>query len=189
MRGCFRLMPSCVSAFSQGSISIGRVDAYLQNETELVPTQNLSFSSSSATPAAPNNGVNGAGSNGNSQNGSNGHQNGSNGQKNGNGTMTNGNVANSEEYSKQYSVFLKHCTFARNPKIPAHLSPTALENSSLTNISLAIHRGDLVGVVGGMASGKSTLITALSGELRRTKGVFHMFDKMVHVPNRYVMLQ
>ena len=46
-----------------------------------------------------------------------------------------------------------------------------------------------MGVVGGMASGKSTLITALSGELRRTKGVFHMFDKMVHVPNRYVMLQ
>ena len=90
MRGCFRLMPSCVSAFSQGSISIGRVDAYLQNETELVPTQNLSFSSSSSStpPAAVNNGVNGQ------QNGSNGHQNGSNGHQNGNGNMTNGNVAN-----------------------------------------------------------------------------------------------
>ena len=46
-----------------------------------------------------------------------------------------------------------------------------------------------MGVVGGMASGKSTLITALSGELRRTKGVFHMFDKMVHVPNRYKMFK
>ena len=49
---------------------------------------------------------------------------------------------------------------------------------------MAIQRGDLVGIVGGMASGKSTLISALSGELKKTKGIFHMFDKMVTVPNR-----
>ena len=58
------------------------------------------------------------------------------------------------------------------------------ENTSLSNISMAIQRGDLVGIVGGMASGKSTLISALSGELKKTKGIFHMFDKMVTVPNR-----
>ena len=49
---------------------------------------------------------------------------------------------------------------------------------------MAIHRCDLVGVVGGMASGKSTLISALSGEIKKTQGVYHIFDKVVHVPNR-----
>jgi ABC-type transport system involved in cytochrome bd biosynthesis fused ATPase/permease subunit len=48
---------------------------------------------------------------------------------------------------------------------------------------MAIQRGQLVGIVGGMGSGKSTLISALSGEIKRTKGVFHMYDKMIHVPN------
>ena len=41
-----------------------------------------------------------------------------------------------------------------------------------------------MGVVGGMASGKSTLISALSGEIKKTRGSLNIFDKVVYVPNR-----
>ena len=90
-----------------------------------------------------------------------------------------------EEYSKKYSLYLRNCSFARNPKIPVSLSPNnGGRNTSLTDISLAVRRGELVGVVGGMASGKSTLISALSGEIKKTKGSLNIFDKVVYVPNR-----
>ena len=97
MRGAFRLMPSCVSAISQASISIARVDIYLQNETSLCPTQNSSFSSSVKNGVSQN-------GNGNDQNGSNGN----------NSNSVNTNSSTTEEY-KNYSVFLKHCTFTRIP--------------------------------------------------------------------------
>ena len=92
MRGAFRLMPSCVSAISQASISIARVDIYLQNETSLSPNaQNSSFSS-------VKNGV--------SQNGS---------ESNGSGNPGNNPVNSTTEEYQNYSVFLKHCTFTRIP--------------------------------------------------------------------------
>ena len=84
------------------------------------------------------------------------------------------------EEKKKYAVLLRNCSFARNPKIPTSLS---YKNVSLTGISLAVSRGELVGVIGGMASGKSTLMSALCGEIKKTKGSFHMFDKTVYVPN------
>ena len=34
-----------------------------------------------------------------------------------------------------------------------------------------------------MASGKSTLMSALCGEIKKTKGDFDMFDRTVYVPN------
>ena len=34
-----------------------------------------------------------------------------------------------------------------------------------------------------MASGKSTLMSALCGEIKKTKGDFNMFDRTVYVPN------
>lgn len=89
-----------------------------------------------------------------------------------------------EEYSKKYSLYLHNCSFARNPKIPVSLSPNSGRNTSLIDISLAVRRGELVGVVGGMASGKSTLISALSGEIKKTRGSLNIFDKVVYVPNR-----
>ena len=90
-----------------------------------------------------------------------------------------------EEYSKKYSLYLHNCSFARNPKIPVSLSPNnGGRNTSLIDISLAVRRGELVGVVGGMASGKSTLISALSGEIKKTRGSLNVFDKVVYVPNR-----
>ena len=99
MRGAFRLMPSCVSAFSQASISIARVDIYLQNETSLCPNaQNSSFSSTVKNGVSQN-------GNGNDQNGSGNNQNGS-----GNNPVN----STTDEY-KNYSVFLKHCTFTRIP--------------------------------------------------------------------------
>ena len=82
---------------------------------------------------------------------------------------------------KHYAILLKNCSFARNPKIPVNLTST--RNVSLTDISLSVKRGELVGIVGGMASGKSTLMSALCGEIKRTKGAFNMFDKTVYVPN------
>ena len=61
---------------------------------------------------------------------------------------------------RQYAVLLKKCSFARNPKIPVTLTPSqSRTNASLVDISLAIKRGEMVGVIGGMASGKSTLMS------------------------------
>ena len=112
-----------------------------------------------------------------------------NGNSTSNGTTNNANAnganEDTEEYSKKYSLYLRNCSFARNPKIPVSLSPNnGGRNTSLTDISLAVRRGELVGVVGGMASGKSTLISALSGEIKKTRGSLNIFDKLVYVPNR-----
>lgn len=136
LRGSFRLMPSCVASFSQASISIDRIDSFLQSEDGLYPRDLVT---------------------------------------------ANGNQAETEEDKKKYALLLRDCSFARNPKIPVTLSFKA---TSLSQISLAIKRGDLVGIVGGMASGKSTLMSALCGEIKRTKGSFQMFEKSVYVPNR-----
>ena len=94
---------------------------------------------------------------------------------NGNNHDTNGELSTED---KKYAVFLKNCCFARPPS----LSMT-LKNVSLREISLAIRRGELIGIIGGMASGKSTLMSALCGEIKRTRGTFHMFDRSVYVPN------
>ena len=40
LRGSFRLMPSCVSSFSQASISIDRIEAFLHTEDGLFPNNN-----------------------------------------------------------------------------------------------------------------------------------------------------
>lgn len=135
LRGSFRLMPSCVASFSQASISIDRIDSFLQTEMD---------------------GLHSA------------HQ-------------CNQQETEEEDAKKKYALLLRDCSFARNPKIPVTLNFKA---TSLSGISLAIKRGDLVGIVGGMASGKSTLMSALCGEIKRTKGSFQMFEKSVYVPNR-----
>ncbi len=48
---------------------------------------------------------------------------------------------------------------------------------------MKLQKSELVGIVGAMASGKSTLISALSGEIRKIRGVFQLNDQIIHVPN------
>ena len=93
----------------------------------------------------------------NCQNSSNGHSH-SNGNSQPESTQTSNNDVSTDE--RQYAVLLKKCSFARNPKIPVTLTPSqSRTNASLVDISLAIKRGEMVGVIGGMASGKSTLMS------------------------------
>ncbi len=141
LRGSFRLMPTCVSSFSQASISIERIDAFLQNTDGLFPSNHQNQSNSADAAKA------------------------------------------TEEDRKKYAVILQNCTFARNPGMPLPSSPKDYTNVSLSGISLAIRRGELIGIIGGMASGKSTLMSALCGEIKKTKGTFNMFDRSVYVPN------
>ena len=93
----------------------------------------------------------------NHQNSSNVHSH-SNGNSQPESTQTSNNDVSTDE--RQYAVLLKKCSFARNPKIPVTLTPSqSRTNASLVDISLAIKRGEMVGVIGGMASGKSTLMS------------------------------
>ena len=59
---------------------------------------------------------------------------------------SNTNGVSSDE--RHFAVLLRNCCFARNPKIPVTLNPSDQKNVSLVDISLAIRRGELVGVIG-----------------------------------------
>ena len=54
---------------------------------------------------------------------------------------------------------------------------------TLKNISMTIEKGAMIGIVGAMASGKTTLISALMGEMTKTKGQFVVTDKIINAPN------
>ncbi|XP_068597286.1 ATP-binding cassette sub-family C member 2 [Brachionichthys hirsutus] len=54
----------------------------------------------------------------------------------------------------------------------------------LKNVSLDIKPGRLVAVVGAVGSGKSSLISALLGEMHRTKGFVHIKDSLAFVPQQ-----
>ena len=62
--------------------------------------------------------------------------------------------------AKQNALVLKNCCFSRLPFSSSGSNEAAGKNG-LKNISLSIRKGELVGLLGGMASGKSTLVTSL----------------------------
>ena len=56
---------------------------------------------------------------------------------------------------KQNALVLKNCSFSRTNLAEA-------SKNGLRNVSLSIRKGELVGLLGGMASGKSTLVNLFS---------------------------
>ena len=71
----------------------------------------------------------------------------------------------------------------------ANLGETSPESLCLKDISLAIPKGELVGVMGNMGSGKTTLIEAIAGEHfhaakhPHVKGYIAVNERVIHVPN------
>ncbi|XP_077527043.1 multidrug resistance protein mrp-7-like isoform X2 [Haemaphysalis longicornis] len=90
------------------------------------------------------------------------------------------NAAHCAKY-KPGTVLLKKCQFAwtghqrRKGKI-------AEGEMALSNISLCIQPGALVGVVGLVGSGKSALLEAILGDLRCTEGTARISGRMAYVP-------
>ena len=73
------------------------------------------------------------------------------------------------------SIVMKNSSFSW-PVLDSEEGPSSVtEISALTGLSLEVTRGRLVGVAGGVGAGKSSLISALLGEVRErgesTKGV------------------
>ena len=200
MRSAFRLMPSCVTAFSQSAASIKRIDDFLNSNHNLAPKYCNSFTKTARTR--------------------NGHQKSLHtpDEENGmtknetNGVVSTNGLARSESIivSKHTAIVLKDCEFAMNEttslttennKISISPNKDNVTNGSnnditngycyverplqpsLSNISMCVQKGEIVGIVGAMASGKSTLVSALMGELTKTKGTFAVTDKLINVPN------
>ena len=201
MRSAFRLMPSCVTAFSQSAASIKRIDDFLNSNVNLAPKYSNSFTKTGRT--------------------GNGHQksyhtspNDENGmaKNDTNGVVSTNGLGRSEsiKVSKHTAIVLKDCEFAMNETTSVmmendkkSISPTkdnvtngssnnitngycSVERPlqpSLSKISMCVQKGEIVGIVGAMASGKSTLVSALMGELTKIKGTFAVTDKLINVPN------
>jgi len=204
MRSAFRLIPSCITAFSQSSVSIKRIDEFLNSEDNLVPIQ------------TPGGGF--SGNNNGSGNGirllqpslSNNDERKDNLQvASRNGSQANGSVPpNVAIYLKNCWFTMKNsgnrsglCTPTPTPTIPcapspftnlapggagsALLSPPPLQlpDVTLRDVSMTVEKGAIIGIVGGMASGKTTLISALMGEMRKTRGTFVLEDQVIIAPN------
>lgn len=58
----------------------------------------------------------------------------------------------------------------------------ASDTRALTNVNLAVRRGELLGVVGAVGAGKSSLLAAVLGELRRDGGEAHVSGTIAYVP-------
>jgi ABC-type polysaccharide/polyol phosphate transport system ATPase subunit len=58
-------------------------------------------------------------------------------------------------------IVLRKCSFIRSSQESANNSPQSL---CLENLDCSIRKGELVGVIGHMGSGKSTFIEAVAGE-------------------------
>lgn len=57
---------------------------------------------------------------------------------------------------------------------------TAFEKHALTDVSLEIHDGQFIGVIGHTGSGKSTLIQHLNGLMKATSGVVYYNEKNIY---------
>ena len=198
MRSAFRLMPSCVTALSQSSASIKRIDDFLTSEHNIAPKYCKTFSTQ--TPKHSNNGV--QPSNGNINDERKSLRGGKTREDGENSKVTDNNkeLDSTIKISKHTAIVLKDCEFAINEatscaeddKHSVLANKSNDENitngycnvdqplqPSLTNISMCVEKGEIIGVVGAMASGKSTLVSALIGELRKTKGTFVVTDKLI----------
>ena len=55
---------------------------------------------------------------------------------------------------------------------------------TLKNIDINVKTGQLVGVVGSVGSGKSSLISALLGEMKTVSGMVNTKGKIAYVPQQ-----
>jgi ABC-type multidrug transport system fused ATPase/permease subunit len=53
---------------------------------------------------------------------------------------------------------------------PSRTSPAEPRPFKIENIDLTVGRGELIAIIGGVGSGKSSLLSAIAGEMRRTSG-------------------
>ena len=58
------------------------------------------------------------------------------------------------------------------------------ERATLKGVTLRVKKGGLVAVVGGVGSGKSSLISALLGDLRREGGHLNVSASVAYVPQQ-----
>lgn len=65
---------------------------------------------------------------------------------------------------------------------------TALEPFTLKNINLQVGRNELIAVVGGVGSGKSSLLAALAGDMRKTAGSIKRGASIAYCP-QYAWIQ
>ena len=188
MRSAFRLIPSCVTAFSQSSVSIKRVDDFLNSSDNLVsPSPNdkvaprsqasslavtpVSDAAKSPQPTSPKKET----------------------------WLKPPIVANSShpEVPPNVALYLKNCHFSvknsrssgggrSSPESGGSSAgtPTPPTHLTLNNISMTVEKGAMIGIVGAMASGKTTLVSALMGEMNKTKGTFVVTDKIINAPNK-----
>ncbi|TRY67445.1 hypothetical protein TCAL_02747 [Tigriopus californicus] len=132
MRNQFRLFPSGIASWSQGFVSLDRMDEFLAS-TELP-----------ALDQQPDRIKD---------------------DRNGNIKIQPGEVA----------ILARKCSFARSDVKDANLC--------LENINLSILKGELIGVIGPMGCGKSTLMESLSGELYKVHGQLEMSERTLLVAN------
>ena len=204
MRSAFRLMPSCVTALSQSSASIKRIDDFLNSEHNLAPKYCNTLPASSITKNSNNSLQSSSIYTYEEKKSLRSDKSQENTEKS-NVTVNTTEMDKTVKISKHTAIVLKDCNFAIN-----EITTPCMENDkdsisanknndnditnghcyvdrpsqpSLTNISMCVEKGELIGVVGAMASGKSTLVSALIGELTKTKGTFVVTDKLINVPN------
>ena len=58
------------------------------------------------------------------------------------------------------------------------------EKSVLRDVTCRVDEGSLTAVVGSVGSGKSSLLAALLGDMKRTKGMVNVFGKIAYVPQQ-----
>ena len=58
------------------------------------------------------------------------------------------------------------------------------EKPVLQDVSCRVDEGSLTAIVGAVGSGKSSLLSALLGDMKRTKGIVNVFGKIAYVPQQ-----
>lgn len=53
-------------------------------------------------------------------------------------------------------------------------------SAALEDINLTVHKGELVGVLGSVGSGKSSLLSAIIGDVRKTEGEVALFGNVAY---------
>ncbi len=84
-------------------------------------------------------------------------------------------VSKAERHQGNCLMDVRHIAYTYGRK-------TANEVSVLKDVSLKIHPGEFVGLIGGSGAGKTTLIKHLNGLLRAEQGDIHYFGESIYAP-------
>uniref|UniRef100_A0A914X2S6 ABC-type glutathione-S-conjugate transporter n=1 Tax=Plectus sambesii TaxID=2011161 RepID=A0A914X2S6_9BILA len=86
-----------------------------------------------------------------------------------------------EQSKNENAVELQQCTMSWSP---ATTIPEEPNTSVLKDVSLAVRRGELVAVVGKVGTGKSSLLSAIMGEMYKMKGRVLVNGSICYVPQQ-----